>query len=69
MYFFVFSEVNKGAIRQIVWDYIEKNDLVEFPRPCYRRIPNVKVCTQQSFQRIPNSDLSFGFSHASKNAI
>ncbi|CAG2216859.1 uncharacterized protein LOC143053441 [Mytilus galloprovincialis] len=36
------EEVNKGAIRQIVWDYIEKNDLVEFPRPCYRRIPNVK---------------------------
>lgn len=36
------AEINKGSIRQVVWDYIEKNDLVEFPRPCYRRIPNVK---------------------------
>lgn len=36
------AEISKASIRQVVWDYIEKNDLVEFPRPCYRRIPNVK---------------------------
>lgn len=36
------AEVSKKAIRQVVWEYIENNDLVDFPRPCYRRIPNVK---------------------------
>uniref|UniRef100_A0A7C6ECE0 5-formyltetrahydrofolate cyclo-ligase n=1 Tax=candidate division WOR-3 bacterium TaxID=2052148 RepID=A0A7C6ECE0_UNCW3 len=32
--------MDKEAIRQKIWDYMEKNNLVTFPRPCYGRIPN-----------------------------
>ncbi|MEW5761098.1 MAG: 5-formyltetrahydrofolate cyclo-ligase [Candidatus Thermoplasmatota archaeon] len=31
---------SKREIRKIVWDYMEKNNIVSFPRPCYGRIPN-----------------------------
>lgn len=31
---------SKQEIRQAVWVYMENNNLVTFPRPCYRRIPN-----------------------------
>lgn len=31
---------NKQELRQAVWAYMEKNNLVTFPRPCYGRIPN-----------------------------
>ena len=31
---------SKQDIRQKVWDFIETNDLANFPRPVYRRIPN-----------------------------
>lgn len=31
---------SKQELRQAVWDYMEKNNLVTFPRPCYGRIPN-----------------------------
>ncbi|XP_063044035.1 methenyltetrahydrofolate synthase domain-containing protein isoform X1 [Engraulis encrasicolus] len=38
--------INPGAtkwdIRQKVWDYIEANDLANFPRPVHNRIPNFK---------------------------
>ncbi|XP_074470056.1 methenyltetrahydrofolate synthase domain-containing protein isoform X1 [Sebastes fasciatus] len=39
-------EINPGAtkwdIRQKVWDYIEENNLANFPRPVHNRIPNFK---------------------------
>lgn len=31
---------NKEELRKAVWDYMEKNNLVTFPRPCFGRIPN-----------------------------
>lgn len=31
---------SKQELRQAVWKYMEENDLVIFPRPCYGRIPN-----------------------------
>ncbi|CAH2324096.1 methenyltetrahydrofolate synthase domain-containing isoform X2 [Pelobates cultripes] len=33
---------SKSDIRKKVWDYIEKNDLADFPRPVHNRIPNFK---------------------------
>jgi hypothetical protein len=36
------EEVTKQAFRKKVWDYLEKNDLADFPRPVYGRIPNFK---------------------------
>ncbi|KAM5138468.1 LOW QUALITY PROTEIN: methenyltetrahydrofolate synthase domain-containing protein [Mantella aurantiaca] len=33
---------SKWDIRQKVWDYIEKNNLADFPRPVHHRIPNFK---------------------------
>ncbi|XP_076438003.1 uncharacterized protein LOC143277145 [Babylonia areolata] len=33
-------EVSKWSIRSKIWDHLEKNDLVNFPRPCNNRIPN-----------------------------
>ncbi|XP_077479332.1 methenyltetrahydrofolate synthase domain-containing protein isoform X3 [Stigmatopora argus] len=32
----------KWDIRQKIWDYIEDNDLANFPRPVHNRIPNFK---------------------------
>jgi len=32
----------KSAIRQRVWEFLERNDLANFPRPVYNRIPNFK---------------------------
>lgn len=34
------KEVTKEAIRKSVWNYLEDNDLVQFPRPVHHRIPN-----------------------------
>lgn len=31
---------SKDEIRKEIWKYMEKNNLVSFPRPCYGRIPN-----------------------------
>ena len=36
------NATTKAAIRQRIWDYIEKNDLANFPRPVHHRIPNFK---------------------------
>lgn len=36
------EDVTKAAIRDVIWKYIEENDLADFPRPVTRRIPNVK---------------------------
>ncbi len=30
----------KEEIRKDIWEYMERNNLVIFPRPCYGRIPN-----------------------------
>ena len=35
-------ELSKQSIRTKVWDHLDKNDLVVFPRPCQGRIPNFK---------------------------
>ncbi len=32
----------KASIRQKVWEFMEKNDIANFPRPVYNRIPNFK---------------------------
>ncbi|XP_068586292.1 methenyltetrahydrofolate synthase domain-containing protein isoform X2 [Cebidichthys violaceus] len=43
-------KINPGAtkwdIRQKVWDYIEDNNLANFPRPVHNRIPNFKGASQ-----------------------
>ncbi|XP_071973150.1 methenyltetrahydrofolate synthase domain-containing protein isoform X1 [Engystomops pustulosus] len=39
---------NKWDIRQKVWDYIEQNNLADFPRPVHHRIPNFKASHQAS---------------------
>uniref|UniRef100_G3PTW8 Methenyltetrahydrofolate synthase domain-containing protein n=1 Tax=Gasterosteus aculeatus TaxID=69293 RepID=G3PTW8_GASAC len=49
----VFSTgATKWDIRQKVWDYIEDNNLANFPRPVHNRIPNFKgaftACTKVS---------------------
>ncbi|XP_060069132.1 methenyltetrahydrofolate synthase domain-containing protein-like [Ylistrum balloti] len=36
------EEITKQSIRKVVWDYLEQNNLVNFPRPVYNRIPNFK---------------------------
>ena len=36
------KEDTKASIRQKVWECMEKNDLANFPRPVYNRIPNFK---------------------------
>ena len=33
---------SKKEIREKIWDYIEKYELVEFPKPVVDRIPNIK---------------------------
>ena len=35
--------VTKASIRQRIWDYLEKHNLANFPRPVHHRIPNFKV--------------------------
>ncbi|KAM8945978.1 methenyltetrahydrofolate synthase domain-containing protein [Pelodytes ibericus] len=37
---------SKWDIRQKVWDYIENNNLADFPRPVHHRIPNFKASRQ-----------------------
>lgn len=36
------SPTTKAEIRQRIWNYIERNDLANFPRPVHHRIPNFK---------------------------
>ncbi|XP_047437164.1 methenyltetrahydrofolate synthase domain-containing protein isoform X1 [Mugil cephalus] len=53
-------KINPGAskwdIRQKVWDYIEENNLANFPRPVHNRIPNFKgafvACTKVSEMQV-----------------
>ncbi|KAM4613966.1 LOW QUALITY PROTEIN: methenyltetrahydrofolate synthase domain-containing protein [Discoglossus pictus] len=44
---------SKEDIRQKVWDYMEKNNLADFPRPVHHRIPNFKGATQ-ACQKLPS---------------
>ena len=37
---------DKAAIRKKVWEFMEKNDIANFPRPVYNRIPNFKGANQ-----------------------
>lgn len=34
--------VTKSSIRKKVWEFMERNDIANFPRPVYNRIPNFK---------------------------
>ncbi|XP_011862080.1 PREDICTED: methenyltetrahydrofolate synthase domain-containing protein-like [Vollenhovia emeryi] len=38
----VSEEVTKSSFRRKVWDYMTKNELVNFPVNIYKRIPNFK---------------------------
>lgn len=49
-------EVTKHSFRQKVWDYLMKNDLVNFPLTVYDRIPNFKGAAEAA-QRL--ADLEF----------
>lgn len=35
---------SKKDIRQKIWEFMEENSLVVFPKPCFNRIPNFKGC-------------------------
>lgn len=35
---------SKKDIRQKIWEFMEENLLVVFPKPCFNRIPNFKGC-------------------------
>lgn len=39
---------SKKDIRQKIWEFMEENSLVVFPKPCYNRIPNFKGCNVTS---------------------
>jgi hypothetical protein len=36
------TTITKAQVRQKVWEFMEKNDIANFPRPVYQRIPNFK---------------------------
>lgn len=36
------NTTTKSAIRQRIWDHMERNDLANYPRPVHHRIPNFK---------------------------
>ncbi|XP_075796076.1 methenyltetrahydrofolate synthase domain-containing protein isoform X4 [Pelodiscus sinensis] len=38
--------VSKWDIREKIWDYMEANNLADFPRPVHHRIPNFKGASQ-----------------------
>ncbi|KYB25560.1 Methenyltetrahydrofolate synthase domain-containing protein-like Protein [Tribolium castaneum] len=41
---------SKQSFRKKVWDYLEKNKLVNFPRPAFGRIPNFKGADKAAAQ-------------------
>lgn len=47
--------MTKHSFRQKVWDYLMKNDLVNFPLSVYDRIPNFKGATEAA-QRLAGLD-------------
>ena len=36
------SDVTKSSIRQKVWKHMEDNNIAQFPRPVFDRIPNYR---------------------------
>ncbi|XP_038662220.1 methenyltetrahydrofolate synthase domain-containing protein isoform X2 [Scyliorhinus canicula] len=44
---------SKWDIRQKVWDYMEENNLANFPRPVHHRIPNFKGAAQAA-EKLPD---------------
>ena len=36
------NDLTKATIRKKVWEFMERNDIANFPRPVYHRIPNFK---------------------------
>lgn len=44
----ILEQTSKKNIRQKVWEYMEENSLVVFPKPCFNRIPNFKGCNNAS---------------------
>lgn len=40
------SDATKQAIRESVWDFLEKNNIAKFPRPVNKRIPNFEGAVQ-----------------------
>lgn len=40
----ILEQTSKKDIRQKVWEFMEENKLVVFPKPCFNRIPNFKGC-------------------------
>jgi hypothetical protein len=45
---------SKKEVRQKIWEFMEENSLVVFPKPCYNRIPNFKGCniTSQLLEKL-----------------
>ncbi|KOC68305.1 Methenyltetrahydrofolate synthase domain-containing protein [Habropoda laboriosa] len=50
MLYFLAQEVTKHSFRQKVWDYLMKNELVNFPLPVYDRIPNFKGAAEAALR-------------------
>jgi len=44
----IMEQTSKKDIRQKVWNFLEENSLVVFPKPCFNRIPNFKGCSNTS---------------------
>lgn len=44
----ILKETSKKDVRQKVWEFLEENSLVVFPKPCFNRIPNFKGCSNSS---------------------
>lgn len=44
----ILEQTSKKDIRQKVWEFMEENSLVIFPKPCFNRIPNFKGCNNVS---------------------
>lgn len=40
----ILDQTSKKDIRHKVWEFLEENSLVVFPKPCFNRIPNFKGC-------------------------
>jgi len=39
------EEPSKASIRTCLWEFLERNDIANYPRPVYNRIPNCKGAT------------------------
>jgi len=44
----ILEQTSKKDVRQKVWEFMEDNFLVVFPKPCFNRIPNFKGCNNAS---------------------